>query len=93
MCQSNFLQSYKESFCVQIANPGEITSISFEAGSNCLAVSNRNSIIQLLQVGPKLDLHPIFSVMIKDHIPKALAFSQTGDDKDIYSFGLYDRKM
>lgn len=44
-------------------------------------------------MGPKINLHPIFSVVIKDHIPKALAFGQSGDDKDIHTFGLYDGVM
>ena len=40
-----------------------------------------------------MDLKPIFTVTIKNHIPKALAFGNAVDNKEIYSFGLYDGVM
>ena len=86
-------QTFEESLCAKIANPSEITAITFESGSNRLAVANHNSIISLFRVGSKMDLHPIFTVSLKNHVPKALAFGQTGEDKDIYTFGLYDGVM
>ncbi len=86
-------QSYEESYCAKLANPGEITAIAFESGSNRLAVSNRNSVISVFRVGPRIDLHPVFSIVIKNHIPKALAFGKSGEDKEIHTFGLYDGIM
>ncbi|KAF9542314.1 hypothetical protein CPC08DRAFT_770437 [Agrocybe pediades] len=82
--------AYKETYSVRLANPGEITAIAFDSASNQLAILNRNSVVSLLRVGPKLDLYPIFTVVLKDHIPKALAFSQSGEVRAVYTFGLYD---
>ncbi|KJA13943.1 hypothetical protein HYPSUDRAFT_98037, partial [Hypholoma sublateritium FD-334 SS-4] len=82
--------TFEESYCAKLANPGEITAIAFESGSNHLAVSNRNSVVSLFRVGPRIDLHPLFSIVIKNHIPKALAFGKSGEDKEIHTFGLYD---
>ncbi|KAF9555246.1 WD40 repeat-like protein [Agrocybe pediades] len=87
---TNHQTAYEESFCARMANPAEITALAFDSGANRLAISNRNSVISLFRIGAKFDLHPVFSITIKNHIPKALAFTQAGDDKDIYTFGLYD---
>ncbi|KAF4611959.1 hypothetical protein D9613_004307 [Agrocybe pediades] len=87
---SNRTTAYEESYSARLANPSEITAIAFDSASNRLAVSNRNSVVSLLRVGPKLDLYPVFTVVLKDHIPKALAFSQSGEVRAIYTFGLYD---
>lgn len=87
----NIRQAFVETFWVLGAIPGEITSIAFEAVTNRLAVSNRKSVVQLFQVGPKIDLHPRFTVVINGHVPKAIAFGQ--GEKVIYTFGLYDGKM
>ncbi|KAF9548080.1 WD40 repeat-like protein [Agrocybe pediades] len=87
---SNRVTAYEETYSARLANPGEITAIAFDSASNRLAVSNRNSVVSLLRVGPKLDLHPIFTVVLKDHVPKALAFSQSGEVRAVHSFGLYD---
>jgi hypothetical protein len=74
--------------------PGKITAIMFEAGSNHLATCNRNSIIQVFLTGAKMDLHPVYSVVISDHVPKVVAFGQMGSEyKDIITFGLYDGLM
>lgn len=81
-------------YCAQVAIPGEITSIAFEAGSNRLAICNRNSVVQVFLTGAKMDLHHIFSVVISGHVPKAIAFGQMGSEyKDIVTFGLYDGLM
>lgn len=85
---------FEETYCVQVAVPGEITGITFESGSNRLATCNRNSVIQVFMIGPKMDLHHIYSVVISDHVPKAIAFAQMGGDyKDLMTFGLYDGLM
>ncbi|KAF9552662.1 hypothetical protein CPC08DRAFT_768124 [Agrocybe pediades] len=87
---SNRTTAYEESYSARLANPSEITAIAFDSASNRLAVSNRNSVVSLFCVGPKLDLYPIFTVIIRDHVPKALAFSQSGEVRAVYTFGLYD---
>ncbi|KAF4611804.1 hypothetical protein D9613_004487 [Agrocybe pediades] len=87
---SNRMTAYKESYSARLANPSEITAIAFDSASNRLAVSNRNLVVSLFRVGPKLDLYPIFTVVLKDHVPKALAFSQSGEVRAVYTFGLYD---
>lgn len=85
---------FEETYCAQVAMPGEITAITFEAGSNRLATCNRNSVIQVFLTGPKMDLHHVYSVVINDHVPKAIAFTQMGGEyKDIMTFGLYDGLM
>lgn len=44
--------------------------------------------------GAKMDLHHVYSVVISDHTPKAIAFGQMGGEyKDILTFGLYDGLM
>lgn len=55
---------------------------------------NRNSVIQVFLTGAKMDLHHVYSVVISDHTPKAIAFGQMGGEyKDILTFGLYDGLM
>ncbi|KAF9457838.1 hypothetical protein BDZ94DRAFT_1325982 [Collybia nuda] len=84
-------RGFEETYCVQVAIPGEITAIAFEAGSNRLAICNRNLVVQIFLTGPNMDLHHVYSVVINDHVPKAIAFAQIGGEyKDIMTFGLYD---
>ncbi|RDB28137.1 hypothetical protein Hypma_001403 [Hypsizygus marmoreus] len=82
---------FEETYCVQIAKAVEVTGIAFEAGSNRIAICNRNSGVQVFLTDSRMELHHIFSIAISNHIPKAIAFGQmNGEHKDILTFGLYD---
>lgn len=74
--------------------PSEITSIAFEPESNRLVTSNRNSVVQVFTAGSNVELYHIYSVVVDQHVPKAVAFSPGGgENKDILTFGIYDGKM
>lgn len=75
-----------------LAMPGEVTGIAYEAESNRLATCNRNSVVQVFVIGPNMDdLRNIYSIVLSNHVPKAIAFGQSGSD--IMTFGLYDGFM
>ncbi|RDB18853.1 hypothetical protein Hypma_014539 [Hypsizygus marmoreus] len=91
---SEDLASFQETYCVKIAKPTEVTGIAFEAGSNRLAIANRNSVVQLFLINSRMQLNHVFTVIINNHVPKAIAFRQTsGEHKDILTFGLYDGQI
>jgi hypothetical protein len=87
-------EGFEEVNCVQVASPSEITGLAFEAGSNQLAVCNRNSVVQVFTMDGLMKLHVIFSVTIGDYLPKAIAFGpMSGGNREILTFGLYDGNM
>jgi hypothetical protein len=87
-------KAFEEVRCVLLANPGEVTALAFDAVSNRLAVCHRNAVIQIFAMDPTMTLRVIFSVVIDDYLPKAIAFGQGGgEEKDVMIFGLHDGQM
>ena len=85
---------FEEVHMLELASPSEITGLAFDMGSNHLAVCNRNSVVQLFTVDGLMKPRVIFSVTIKDFLPKAVAFGHTnGDTRDVMAFGLHDGRM
>ena len=85
---------FEEVFCAQIARPSEITSLTFDAASNLLAVYNREGAVQVFVIESNMKLRNTLSVAIANEIPKVIAFGQMGRDKwDILIFGLHSGAM
>jgi hypothetical protein len=85
---------FEELHCVQLANPGEITGLAFDATSNHLIACNQNSMIQLFMIDGLIKTHIIFSIAINNLDPKAVAFRNiNGNMKDVLAFGLYNGQM
>jgi hypothetical protein len=77
-----------------MAEPAEITGLSFDASSNRLGVCHRQSVIQVHELDDNLNPEPICSVCIKNFLPKALSF--TGDPKkkqELLVFGFHDGQV
>jgi hypothetical protein len=71
-----------------------VTGLTFKAALNHLAVCTHNSIILVFMVNILMDLHVIFSVKIKNFLPKAIAFGHmNGDTRDVLVFGMHDSRM
>jgi WD40 repeat protein len=86
--------SFEEMHVVQLAIPGEITGIAFDAASNRLAVCNRNSVIQMFTIDGLMTPRIIFSVTIMDFLPKTIAFGHmNGDTRGVVTFGMHDGQM
>ena len=79
---------------MQLANPGEITGLAFNATSNQLVACNRNSVVQLFTIDSLMKTRVVFSVTIENFVPKAVAFGHTnGNTRDVLTFGLHDGQM
>ena len=75
---------------MQVTRPSEITSLAFDAASNHLAVANRNGIVQLYTIDTMMKLRNVFSVVLPQDIPRAVAFGQTDMGKrSLVVFGLH----
>lgn len=82
---------FEERYCVQLAMAAEVTSIAFDAAPNRVVVGNRKSAVHVFSTDSSMAMHNIFTVVIADHIPKAVAFSQSGgENRDVLTFGMYD---
>lgn len=79
---------------MQVAMPGEITGLAFNNQSNRLAMTNRNSVVQLYNVDSAMALLVIFSVTINDFVPSSVSFTASeGAVHNVMVFGLYDGNM
>jgi hypothetical protein len=76
-----------------MARPSEVTGLAFDATSNYLAACNRDGIVQLYALDSMMALRVIFSLTVDQDIPKAIAFGQMGDSRDVLVFGLHNGKM
>ncbi|KAJ7500683.1 WD40-repeat-containing domain protein [Mycena galericulata] len=87
-------KSFEESSIFQMSNPAEITGLAFDAASNRLAVCHRESTIQIHEMDDKMKPHTVFSVGIKNFLPKALAFGAAkGKHREIIAFGFHDGQI
>ncbi|KAF8235938.1 hypothetical protein L208DRAFT_1422233 [Tricholoma matsutake] len=74
-------EAFEEVHSVLVANPGEITRLTYEASLNHLIMCNQNSVVQMYTIETKMTPHIIFSV------------TMNGEDHDILIFGLYDGQI
>jgi WD40 repeat protein len=82
--------TFEEVYSAQVAHPSEITSLAFDAASNHLAVTNREGIVQLYDVEATMKLRNVFSVMLPQDIPRAVAFGQMDlGNRNLLIFGLH----
>ena len=85
---------FEEVFCAQIARPSEVTSLTFDAASNLLAVCNRNGAVQVFVIESNMTLRNTLSIALANEILEVIAFGQMGRDKrDILVFGLHSGAM
>ena len=82
--------AFKEVDSVCIAHPSEILSLTFDAASNYLAVTNRDGIVQLYALAAMMKIRNIFSISISSKdILKAIAFGHMGSNsRNLLVFGL-----
>lgn len=66
--------SFEEMHCAEVANPGEITGLAFNAASNHLAVCNQNSVVQMFTIDATMTPHIIFSIPISNYILDIILF-------------------
>jgi hypothetical protein len=86
--------AFEETYCMQIMNPSEITSLAYETASNRLAVCNWSGVIQVFAVDRMVMLQNMVSIMISDCVPKAIAFGAiNGEDRHVLVFGLHDGQV
>lgn len=86
--------TFKETYCVQVASPSEMTGLTYDAATNYLAACNCNAVVQLFAIGTMVILRNIFSVMIGDYVPRAIAFGPlSGENRNILVFGLHNGEM
>lgn len=87
-------KAFEEVSVFRMTDPAEITGLAFDAGSNRLAISHRQSTIQIHEMDDKFKPIPMFSVSVKNFVPKALAFgSAKGKHRDLVVFGFHDGQM
>lgn len=93
--QSRHSQLQFEEFHVfKLSSPSEITGLAFDAASSRLAACNRNSAVHLFAIDGLMKPHVIFSVIIANFLPKAIAFGHAdGDSTNLLIFGLHDGQM
>jgi hypothetical protein len=75
--------------CVQVGQPSEITSISFDPVKNRLVVTNRLGSVALFIIDPAsmTIVRDCWAKWIRNSIPRAAAFNSKGE---ITVFGLHD---
>ncbi|KAJ6476558.1 WD40-repeat-containing domain protein [Mycena vulgaris] len=85
------LAVFEEISCNRVVNPAEITGLSFDTPSNCLAVCHRGGTVQVYFVSKTMSLQIIFTLQLENVTPRAIAFGQIwGNERDIMVFGLYN---
>jgi hypothetical protein len=87
-------EGFREVHCRQLAQPGEITALAFDALSNRLAVCNYNAMVSVYVLASSMAPHKIYTVNIANFIPKSIHFAaMRGNEREILVFGLHDGKM
>lgn len=88
--------AFEETYCVQVAQPSEITGLAYEAASNRLAVCNWSAVVQLFAIDEMVTLRNVVSVTIcaGECVPKSIAFGPiNGEDRHLLVFGLHDGQV
>ncbi|KAJ7503891.1 WD40-repeat-containing domain protein [Mycena galericulata] len=85
---------FEELHSVQLVNAGEVTGLAFDSASNRLIVCHRNSVVQSYAIDRSITPQPIFSVVIENFVPKAIAFGDfKNNEQEIMVFGLHDGRI
>ncbi|KAJ7253303.1 WD40-repeat-containing domain protein [Mycena haematopus] len=95
VCWRQTAGTFEEVNVFQLAELAEITGLAFDSTSNRLAVCHRQSVIQVHELDEKLNPDPVFSIVIKNFLPKALSFAGElkGKQKELLAFGFHDGKV
>ncbi|KAJ7711646.1 WD40-repeat-containing domain protein [Mycena metata] len=89
--KQNGIAIFVELSSVHLANPAEITGLAFDAPTNRLAVCHRGGLLQVYVVANDMSLQNIFSIMLEEIAPRAVAFGPIwGNQRDLLVFSLYD---
>ncbi|KAJ7744347.1 WD40-repeat-containing domain protein [Mycena metata] len=84
--KQNGMAIFVELSSVHLANPAEITGLAFDAPTNRLAVCHRGGLLQVYVVANDMSLQNIFSIMLEEIAPQAVAFGPIW----LLVFSLYD---
>ncbi|KAJ7120068.1 WD40-repeat-containing domain protein [Mycena epipterygia] len=85
---------FEEGHTLQMTDPAEVTGITFDAATNRLCVCHRNSVVQSYTMDRTATPQPVFSVSVKNFVPKAISFGEyRGNDRDVKVFGLYNGQI
>lgn len=88
------LQEFEEGHTLQMTDPAEVTGIAFDAATNRLCICHRNSVVQAYMLDRTATPQPVFSVSVKNFLPKAISFGEyKGNDRDVKVFGLHNGQM
>ncbi|KAF8588260.1 hypothetical protein K439DRAFT_1613683 [Ramaria rubella] len=81
--------NFKEVWSNQIGKGFEITCITCNNTSGRIAISTRDSIVQVWNFDSNEGLRPLFSVQLDSTVPKSLGFVDN-TAQDLYVFGIYN---
>ncbi len=75
---------------MNLSQPSEVTGIDFDADSGRLALCNQAGLVQLYALDPSMGLSVLFSVVLENILPKAIAFGPKGSDRKVLVFSFED---
>ncbi|KAF8573981.1 WD40 repeat-like protein [Ramaria rubella] len=81
--------NFEEVWSNRIGKGFEITCIMCNNASGCIAISTRDSIVQVWNFDSNKGLRPLFSVQLDSTVPKSLGFVDN-TAQDLYVFGMYN---
>ncbi|KAJ7080660.1 WD40-repeat-containing domain protein [Mycena belliarum] len=85
---------FEEASVFQMADPGEVTSLAYDAGTNRLAVCHRNTTVQVHSLDSQIRARAVFSVSYSNFLPKSIAFGETKSGaREIIAFGFHDGRI
>jgi hypothetical protein len=80
-------KGFEEVSAQQLADAAEITGLAFDTSSSRIAVCHRKSTVQSYVIDSSLTPRPLFSVSIRNLVPKAVAFGEfKGSKRDVLVF-------
>ncbi|KAK7059490.1 WD40 repeat-like protein [Favolaschia claudopus] len=86
--------SFEEVYARQLKGKVEVSALCFDAATNRLVVVDRNGKVLAFAIERDLGLRLMFSEVLVDAVPKAVAFGDIKDgEKEILLFGLYDGQL
>ncbi|KAJ7635920.1 hypothetical protein B0H17DRAFT_1217189 [Mycena rosella] len=85
---------FEEANLFQMPERREVTGLAFETGANRLAVCQLDSVIQVHTLDTKMKPSTVFSIGIKNFLPKTLAFGELkGSHREMIVFGYHDGRI
>ncbi|KAJ7242228.1 WD40-repeat-containing domain protein, partial [Mycena rebaudengoi] len=92
--QKRSTMGFEEVSAQQLADAAEITGLAFNTSSSRIAVCHRKSTVQSYVIDSSLTPRPLFSVSIRNLVPKAVAFGEfKGSERDVLVFGYHSGEV